>query len=397
MNRLIKQKRGQFVIIAVLMIAIMVISIGALMHRAVTYYKHEPWEEYLTLIGNIELSAKKIVELSLVNFTNSISPNQNILKENIEKWQKDLSSIYTGYGVSVKHSNDTITTVWNETKSFSTANATFTLNITSIGLAGYKFTAKTSLKIMNASKLLLVTVQEPKKPPRYIIKINVTVTDENNNPVTSLRKENFVISGFNYTNLRVSRSTDEKYGVIYIIECEVPQPTPPIPVITVYDTRGIKVTSRIYGISKQTTETKSPTTTTGKWENPENAYEDDSNPASSNKDKDMQNYGRYGFAIPNGSQIISVRVGLDVWTNEDEEIFLYVSTDGGNSWVKSWSSGQLPKVETTFWIDITSWTKWAVENINNDMIWTKVEHNKVQQPSDIYLDWIRIEVTYISP
>ncbi len=59
-------------IIAVLFIAMMIISIGVLMHRAGTYYKHEPWEEYLMLIGNIELNCRRLVELSLANYTNSL-------------------------------------------------------------------------------------------------------------------------------------------------------------------------------------------------------------------------------------------------------------------------------------------------------------------------------------
>jgi hypothetical protein len=380
------------------MIAIMIISISALMHRAVTYYKHEPWEEYLTLIGNIKLNAQRLVELSLVNYTNTQPFNPNILKDNIEKWQSNLTGIYLGYGVSVTCTNHTLKKDWNKTLSYSEAEATFTMDINSIGLFGYKFTAKTSLKIMNASKLSLITVKEPSKPPRYIWTINVTVTDENNNPVTCLRKEHFIISGLNYTSLSVSRLTDEKYGVIYAINCEVPQLSQEIHmIITLYDPRGIKVTSRIDRMLQQTTQTKSPTTTNGNWINPENAYVDGSGWASANKDKDTQQYGGYGFAIPNGSQIVSVRVGLDVWTQDDEKILLYVSDDGGKSWVNSWSSDKLPKAETTFWIDITDWTKWTAENMNNDMIWTKVEHNKVGQTSDIYLDWIRIEVTYIPP
>ena len=51
------------------MVAIMIITIGTLIHRATTYYKHEPWEEYLTLIGNIEVNSHRLVELSLTNYT----------------------------------------------------------------------------------------------------------------------------------------------------------------------------------------------------------------------------------------------------------------------------------------------------------------------------------------
>ena len=71
MRKLIRNKKGQFVIIAFLLMAIMIISMGAIIHRAGTYYKHEPWEEYLTLISDIEVNSRRLVELSLVNYTNS--------------------------------------------------------------------------------------------------------------------------------------------------------------------------------------------------------------------------------------------------------------------------------------------------------------------------------------
>ena len=74
MRRLIVQKRGQFVIIAVLMIALMIISIAPLLHRTVTYYKHEPWEEYLALIGSIELNSERLVTLSPVSYTHLTLP-----------------------------------------------------------------------------------------------------------------------------------------------------------------------------------------------------------------------------------------------------------------------------------------------------------------------------------
>lgn len=409
MKKSVKEKRGQFVIIAVLMIAIMIISIGALMHRAVTYYRHEPWEEYLALMGNIELNTKRLVELSLANYSSTL--DQGILKSNLEKWSADVSKIHIGRGVNLNYSlasgsyniygtliyyNFGLNHSWWKPTSFTAANATFTLDISSIGLRGYKFTAKTSLKIMNVSKLVLTTF---KNPTRYVYKINVTVTDEYNNPITSLNRENFVIGGLNYTSYSVSRLYDDKYRVIYKIECEVPQPSKEIQmIITVYDQRGIKVISRIGRALQTCIETKSPTNTTGQWNNPTYAYADDSNYASTNKDKDTQQYYGYGFIIPNGSQIISVRVGLDVFTVEDEEIRLSVSGNGGKDWLNSWSSGSLPNNETTFWVDVTNWTNWSAENVNNNMIWTKVEHNKQGgKSSNIYLDWIRVEVTYILP
>src|SRR5512139_3795263 len=92
-------KKGQFIIIAVMLSAIMMVSIGALMHGAITYYKHEPWEEYSTLIGDIELNTRRDVELSLSDYSTSSVEDDSILGVNLETWQKDLKNIYPSSGI----------------------------------------------------------------------------------------------------------------------------------------------------------------------------------------------------------------------------------------------------------------------------------------------------------
>jgi len=115
-----QKNRGQFVIIAVLMAAIMIVSIGAVMHNAVTYYKSEPWEEYTTIIGNIELNSRRLLELS---------SSHDEFAVNFNNWQSDLLHLYPSAGIKL-----TYTGVYPQ--------VTFTLNITSIGLTRYEFTAK---------------------------------------------------------------------------------------------------------------------------------------------------------------------------------------------------------------------------------------------------------------
>ncbi|TRO52232.1 hypothetical protein E2P61_04280 [Candidatus Bathyarchaeota archaeon] len=116
-----KTNRGQFIIIAVLLAAIMIVSIGAIMHNAVTYYRSEPWEEYTTLVSNIELNSQRLVGLS----------PENEFETNFIKWQSDLTRLYPSEGIQLSYSYD-----------YYLNGVTFTLNITSIGLEGYKFTAK---------------------------------------------------------------------------------------------------------------------------------------------------------------------------------------------------------------------------------------------------------------
>lgn len=232
MRRLIKQKKGQFIIIAVLIIAIMMVSIGALLYTAVTYYKHEPWREYLTLIGNIELSSRSLVELTLSNYTHTL--NTNILKANLEQWQSNLAKIYPGHGIALTYSLASgteynyslgLTYNWNKTSSFSAANATFNLNITSIGLTGYKFMATAFLN------LTILNVDSTNK------EIDVTVTGEDGTLVTNLKKDNFQVDGLNIT--AVTSHYDPNYILVYTIDCETSPPSNAT--VRVWDQRGIQV------------------------------------------------------------------------------------------------------------------------------------------------------------
>jgi hypothetical protein len=124
------------VIIAVLMAAIMIVSIGAVMYNAATYYKTEPWEEYTTLIGNIELNSQRLLELSLTNYVES--GNDGIFEENFDRWQTDLLSLYPGAGINLGYYRNSLYPT--------STKYTFTLDITSIGLTGYKFTAEAFYK-----------------------------------------------------------------------------------------------------------------------------------------------------------------------------------------------------------------------------------------------------------
>ncbi|MEJ2271507.1 MAG: hypothetical protein P8X91_03270, partial [Candidatus Bathyarchaeota archaeon] len=166
----LKQKEGQFIIIAVLFIATMVISIGGIMYTSVTYYKNEPWEEYLTLISNIELSSSRIVEISLSDYTNN-NPNPLILKENLDQWQKDLTKIYPGYGISLNNGLDVETgleTLWNSDVSYSVAKVNFIMNIESLGLTEYYFKINEELKLnihhFNTSSITVTVTKEGDVP-----------------------------------------------------------------------------------------------------------------------------------------------------------------------------------------------------------------------------------------
>lgn len=235
MKRTARQKRGQFVIIAVLLIAIMIISIATLMHGAITYYKNEPWDEYMTLMGNIELSSHRILELSLSNYTHTL--NQGILGTNLEEWQNDLHRTYVGREVAINYAlaSGTIynfsyglTRDWDKPTSFSAANSTFLVNITSIGLTGYKFT---TVAFLNLTILYVNATTNA---------ITAAVMGENNVVVDNLNIDSFSVQGCSVTSAGLIY--DPKYEFVYRIECSTTLPAQVT--LTAWDQRGISARAK---------------------------------------------------------------------------------------------------------------------------------------------------------
>jgi len=233
--RIVKNKKGQFIIIAVMMIALMIVSIGAIMYSAGTYYRYEQWEEYIILVEHVKLSTIRLVQISLANYT--ASANNSTLKDNLDQWQNDLKKAYPGYGVILTYDladgtnisySQGLASYWNETVSYSAANATFTLNIASVGLEGYEFmaTAFLSLAILNVT----TSTNE----------ITVAVTGEDGMPITDLRKDNFHVDGLNITS--VTSGYDPDYTLFYTIKCEnLPSSSA---TVRVWDHRGIQVIAK---------------------------------------------------------------------------------------------------------------------------------------------------------
>jgi hypothetical protein len=146
--------------------------------------------------------------------------------------------------------------------------------------------------------------------------------------------------------------------------------------------------------STQVNPTNNPSSTSGGWTNPTNAYADGGGYAYSTTSTNSQMYGGYGFSIPYGAQIIQVRVRLDAWSNGNDDTELEVSIDGGSSWLPTSQTINVGGSETTYWVDVTSWTSWTPTAINNDNIRTRVTHVRVGGINTQYLDYIPIEVTY---
>ncbi|UCH05306.1 MAG: hypothetical protein JSW05_03855 [Candidatus Thorarchaeota archaeon] len=239
--RIVKNKKGQFIVIAVMMIAIMIISLGAIMYSTGTYYRSEQWEEYVTLVEHVRLNTIHLVQISLAEYT--ASDNNSALAANLNQWQNDLRKSYPGYGIVLAYDlvqgthqaygtniqySQGLATDWNKAVSHSAANTTLYLNVTSIGLAGYKFmaTAFVRLAIIDVD----ISTNE----------ITVTVSEEDGMPITDLKKGSFKVDGL--TPVGVTSNYDPQHILVYTIKCEN-LPSSSV-IVTVTDHRGIEVIAK---------------------------------------------------------------------------------------------------------------------------------------------------------
>jgi len=137
----------------------------------------------------------------------------------------------------------------------------------------------------------------------------------------------------------------------------------------------------------------SPSSTSGGWTNPTDAYADGGGYAyiTSAKPSASQTYYGYGFNIL--GIINSVRVRYDAWTDGNEQIRMDVSWDGGTIW-STQEVTDLTSTEITYWFDVTSATSWTADKLNDTNFRVRVDAFTVGGSDPVNLDWIPVEVNY---
>ena len=251
-----RQNKGQFIIIAALMISIMVISVSAIMYGTVTYFRHERWEEYLSLIDTLKIGSRRVVEISLANYT--LGMNGDALKDNLDKWRLNVTRAYSGFGIvlspeladglyqvydlNINYSLG-LSFSWHANVSFSAANVTSQMNITSIGLAGYKFISTPLVK-----EEILSAVYDSSDNKSLTIKLSLD--KEGLIPIMNLHKSSFSLNinvsgqwqSINQSDFSLSRSYDSDYDrFIYKLYSNNLSSQPSDVSVAVIETRNIKV------------------------------------------------------------------------------------------------------------------------------------------------------------
>ena len=263
-------KQGQFIIIAALIITIMIVAIGVTMYGTVTYFRHERWDDYLSVIDNVEMSSRRLMEMSLANSTETCFeegvPDRSIINDIFNQWKIDLSVGLAGSGVAVDFLNTSqllspprvvgetyiperrvynfMKCYWYYPVSISSIYADFSINLSRAGLHGYRNPMLIYLSIeLDISYLA--------EGPPQISELLVKVTRENGFPIMDLAKENFIVYRFDpsiedWTTANISTVKLSLGGYRLIFENSIEQPYYKWLIVAVKDNRGITAVSSTY-------------------------------------------------------------------------------------------------------------------------------------------------------
>lgn len=260
--RTLRERKGQFIVIAALLLSLMIVSIGTVMYGTVTYFRQERWEEYLTIVDSVKTGSGYVVESSLASYSQAL--NQTVLRDNLNRWIRDVRKAYPGFGVDLTYTLETgirsaygvslnyslgLARTWNQPISYLAANATFNINIASAGLAGYSFSTHSFLR-MNIRDVIWYS----KTGKQYAV-ISLTVDSEGPTPVISLRQSNFgpvKLSGIT-KDFQVTRYYSQTYKAFtYDIWIYSITSLPSSAEVTLVDARGIMTVSYTTSTSENT-------------------------------------------------------------------------------------------------------------------------------------------------
>jgi len=287
LSRLKRGKKGQFIIIATLLVAILIISVASIMYGAITYFRHEQWEEYLSIIDQVRISSQRLMEINLANFTKTRfenhAPDRSVLKNILNRWKNDLKKGLPGLGLSVDFLNSSqllspsklvggsyiperrvynfVKCYWYYPASVSSAYADLSVNVSKFGLYGYRVPI---LLYLNTE----VDISYLDEKPAQIDSLTITVTREQQSPVTGLKVDNFLVHRFDpsvedWVNVTIKKVT-RRLGGGYMLTFEnsIEKPYYKWLFVTVIDTRGITVVSSTYSYIEFIVEKQTPTANT---------------------------------------------------------------------------------------------------------------------------------------
>jgi len=232
--------RGQFSIIAALLVSVILVTAVILTYSAIRYSPIQESPKVLASIGEINFAIKRILDFSvgyygsILQVTGNTTYAKNLVASYIRSGLVNIARSHPEWNPSFDLEFQQVSTNWFMPRSYSMGNISVTYSLSGLGIDGVKY---------ETSSLLKVTVLEPMNSSEA----RVLVTREDNEPELRLGTENFFFYSYSSSdstwNLINPESDPTAYSNgTYVLEIPsgVDQDAYSL---QVFDPRGIKVST----------------------------------------------------------------------------------------------------------------------------------------------------------
>ena len=229
--------KGQFSIIAALLVAVVLVASVVTTYSAVRYSQLQDQPQILSAIDETNLGLKQILGFtvgyygSVLKVTGNMTYAQTLAQNYFQSGLTKIGQVRPEWGLSMSMTNLYLTTNWYSNSSFSQGSVNVNYNLTGLGISGvgYSTSIRLDVQITNASSAN---------------KAQFTVLTDGNEPLINLGKTN--IKFFNYDdqtsvwNLTMPTNVASYADGTYLIDLP-PGVLDKAYVVQVEDTRGLMV------------------------------------------------------------------------------------------------------------------------------------------------------------
>jgi hypothetical protein len=231
--------RGQFSIIAALLVAVVLIAAVMTTYSAVRYSSLQEQPQILSAIDEINLALKQILGFtvgyygSVLKVTGNSSFARNLATNYLSSGLNNIADIRPEWGPSFNVTELALTTNWFTDMSYSTGDVTVKYNLTGIGVYGISYSASSRLDVIVSDS-------------NSTSEARLTVLKDDNEPLINLGSHNFDFYRYDYGNstwklinpTNITSYPDGTYSI------ELPSGVPGDSyLLQVEDSRGIIVTA----------------------------------------------------------------------------------------------------------------------------------------------------------
>jgi hypothetical protein len=228
-------KKGQYSIIAALLVAVILITTAIVTYSTVRSTQVENQPPVLSAIDEINLAIKQVLGFavgyygSVLQVTGNVSYAQTLATRYLQSGLQNIANMHPEWGASLTLNSSALQAYWFSSTSYSSGNATVNYNLPGLGILGVSYQASCELSVQTFNT---TTGQAC-----------LSVTQDQNQPVVTLGSQNFNFYYYNTTSSAwqlvnpPSEPTAYANGTYYV---NVPSGISPYSyVVQVEDQRGI--------------------------------------------------------------------------------------------------------------------------------------------------------------